>query len=87
MNCWEKFTMIILGTAFVFLLFFASYFTFMPKHVHSYYLGAEYGNQYHHLTIAVDIENSGNDKIVLHGVSIAEAIDMVERLNKTIPKK
>jgi hypothetical protein len=85
---YEKWNFILLrlliASIVIFLIIILSNVAFSPKRVLGYSLGSSDENDYP--MIRVDIENAQDDKIPLINTTYEEAIQMVERLNKTVSK-
>ncbi len=73
---WSSFALVVVALI-VFYVFF------IPKHIHSYYLGSESST----LEITVDIENYVDQTIDLdRNITYVEAVAIVDSLNKTIKR-
>lgn len=77
---WHRFLLVgaLIVLVCLFLLFVFCMAT--PKHVVGYYLA----DQNNMLAIGVDIENHPDDFIPLNGISVREAITMIDSLNQNL---
>ena len=83
MDTWKKFYTGIAVFVIVSIMSFFGYVILSPKHVHSYYLGSMNDGG---MRIMVDIKNALDRDIILNGATYNEAIEMIKKLNATIPK-